>query len=379
MPVGNYSITVEGILLLFSSLYLSSRLPGDRIPSLTVLANSKAPEDILPITASCWTNLGQNTLSLSGPEPGKLVLYSQVTEGLSPVLGAETEALVTSDDSQTVKMTVKVTLKDDGVAPDNMKNDGIYSGYFTEFQVNPEESRHQVTCKVRGEDTTRVLNVTAANRAFPSRPSSTTPICCGSSGVPPDTPLSPTGTFTRSKSGGAVKFGPVDQTVSYPPGPVRDLTVDNISSQNSTFSLSFTSPGANLDKGQIKAYTIYYSNNKTMLDQLDTTSNRSLPFITTEDCDCDLHPQPPTSKVHLTLRMETFSTGEQTFFRVLLLNDADKISLSNTKGIFLPNFFIPSYPLGLTWGIAVAIFLGSMGGTFLVFGAVFWHKWYYKW
>ena len=35
--------------------------------------------------------------------------------------------------------------------------------------------------------------------------------------------------------------------------------------------------------------------------------------------------------------------------------------------------------VGLTWGIAIAIFLGSMGGTFLVAGSVMWHKWYYEW
>ena len=466
--------------------------PGASISYLTVLARSKSPPGILPITASCWTNLGQKTLTLSGPEPDKLVLYSQVTEGLSPVLGAVTEAVVTSDSTQ----SVTVALTDDGVAPDNIKNDGIYSGYFTEFHRSDAESRHQVTCRVRGDDSTRVLNVTAAHRAFPSRPSSTTPICCGSSAVPPDTPVSPTGVFTRSKSGGAVKFGKVNETDIYPPGPVRDLTLDNISSNNLTFSLSFTSPGANLNKGLIKSFRIFYSTNKTLLDHLDTTS--SLPSITTEDCHCDLQPQPPGSKVDLTLRFETFSCDEQTFFRVLLLNDANKISLSNTKGIFLPNFppgiisdlslgniqeneetfdlhftspgadynmgtiseykifysddesllsdleinspvpsvelnnlacncsldpqpprtlinltldmttlprnqmtffrvlvqdaggktslshnpvgfFIPNYPLGLTWGIAVGIFLGSMGATFLVFGAVFWHKWYYKW
>ena len=35
--------------------------------------------------------------------------------------------------------------------------------------------------------------------------------------------------------------------------------------------------------------------------------------------------------------------------------------------------------VGLTWGIAIAIVLGSMGGTFLVAGSVMWHKWYYEW
>ena len=35
--------------------------------------------------------------------------------------------------------------------------------------------------------------------------------------------------------------------------------------------------------------------------------------------------------------------------------------------------------LGLTWGVVVGIVLGSMAGTLLVAGAVFWHKKHYDW
>ena len=116
-----------------------------------MLAKSKSPEGILPITASCWTNLGQKTLTLSGPDPDKLVLYSQVMEGLSPVLGASTEAVVTSDSTQ----SVSVVLTDDGVAPDNIKNDGIYSSYYNVTNVNGE-SRYSLSCKVGGTNETTV-------------------------------------------------------------------------------------------------------------------------------------------------------------------------------------------------------------------------------
>ena len=472
----------------------SHLIPGESIPSLTILAKSKAPDNILPITASCWTNIGQRTLSLdSHSDPDKLVLYSQLMQGLNPVLDAEAVATIISDDNS----KEEIQLRDDGVAPDNVESDGVYSAYFTKFKVNAQESRHQVTCKLRGGESTTVVNLTDSQRAFPSMPSASTPICCGSSAVTEDTPRSLTGAFSRSRSGGVVKFGPVDSGNIYPPGPVRDLSLGNISAELLTFELSFTSPGAHLDEGTVKSFTIFYSTNKTELEWLDPASSLALHHVTPSDCHCNLQPQPPRDKVHLSLDFQTFSCDQKTFFRVLLINEANSMSLSNTAGIFLPNFppgnisdlslsniqenqetfdlhfttpgadfnkgtileykifysddedilsqldvnstipfvdwnnlavnssleagppttlvnltldmktftrnqqtffrvlvldlggksslsnvasfFIPNYPLGLTWGIAIAIFLGSMGATFLVVGAVFWHKWYYKW
>lgn len=35
--------------------------------------------------------------------------------------------------------------------------------------------------------------------------------------------------------------------------------------------------------------------------------------------------------------------------------------------------------VGMTWGIAIAIFIGAVGGTLLIVGTVMWHKWYYDW
>ena len=34
---------------------------------------------------------------------------------------------------------------------------------------------------------------------------------------------------------------------------------------------------------------------------------------------------------------------------------------------------------GLTGGVIAGIIIGSMGGTFLIAGAVFWHKKHYGW
>ena len=298
---------------------------------------------------------------------------SQVMEGLSPVLEADAVAVVAYEDNT----MVEIPLRDDGVAPDNVRSDGIYSAYFTQFRQSGQESRLQVSCKVEGDNTTTVVSGPAAARAFPARPSPSTPMCCGSSAVNDDTPRSPTGAFARSRSGGVIKVDPFDPaTDMYPPGPVRDLSAA-ISDDLNTLELSFTSPGGQLDLGTVQSYMIFYSSNKTDLDSLSPAS--TVAQISPSDCDCSLQPQPPRSEVKLSLNITTFTQDQKTFFRVLLLNDADKTSQSNTAGVFLPSFPVPNAPLGLTWGIAIAIFLGSMGATFLVVGAVFWHKWFYKW
>ena len=61
----------------FHILHFTSQFhQGDSIPSLTVVAKSKAPHDVLPITTSCWTNMGQRTVSF-GQEPDKLVIFRE--------------------------------------------------------------------------------------------------------------------------------------------------------------------------------------------------------------------------------------------------------------------------------------------------------------
>ena len=85
------------------------------------MVKSKAPENVLPITSNCWTNVGARDVVLTGNNVDRLVLYGQVTQGVSPVIAADLRAFVSSDGSD----EVEVILRDDGIAPDNIKSDGI--------------------------------------------------------------------------------------------------------------------------------------------------------------------------------------------------------------------------------------------------------------
>ena len=261
-------------------------------------------------------------------------------QGGNPVIAADLKALVSEGEEVT-----EIRLRDDGITPDNVKNDGIYSAYFTQFKPNQAESRHSLVCSVAGTEDTRVVNITAGqDRAFPSWPSASTPVCCGSSAVKEDTPVSPTGTFTRSRSGGVITFGKTGSDNNlYPPASIRDLKLANFDGEQ--FSLSFTSPGADLNTGIIEQFIIFYSTNNTHLDQLELDS--ILPNITTSDlaCNCSLDPVPPFQVVDLTINMTNFEMDQQFFFRVLTSDQNGKhrkTSMSNVASILLSVPALPS-------------------------------------
>ena len=128
---------------------------GADIQFLTLQIRSKAPPQTVPLTTSCWTNVGQMEVNLQGSSPDRLVLYGKVFQGVSPVIEADMKGVVTSEDNT----KVEVRMQDDGIPPDNIKNDGIYSAYFTAFKPNQRQSRHSFSIKVKGTEDTSLVHV----------------------------------------------------------------------------------------------------------------------------------------------------------------------------------------------------------------------------
>ena len=157
---------------------------GASISHLTILVKSKAPENVAPVLTNCWTSSGQEDVDLNGNNPDKLVIYGQATQGSSPVIDANIKAFISAGTDED-----ELELKDDGVAPDSIKNDGIYSAYYI-AAASSDGVRYSLTCKVGGDENTRVVNMTRQSergyfrgKALPSHPSSSTPLCCGSQAV----------------------------------------------------------------------------------------------------------------------------------------------------------------------------------------------------
>jgi len=297
---------------------------------------------------------------------------------LNPVIGASINAIVTDGTNDET-----IILVDNGIFPDTIKNDGIYSAYYNVPNV-AGKSRYSLVCKIEGTEQTSVVNSTAMSKerskSLPSHSSVSAPLCCGSVAVKDDTPISPTGVFTRSKSGGVITVQGDGQSNTYPPGPIRDLILTDLA-ENSTFTLSFTFSGDDLNTGTVQSFSIFYSNISSDLQGLDP--NSPVDFITEEmlDCDCTLDPLPPFSEKFLWVNSSFFDPEKQYYFRVLVVDNGGKTSTSNLVAFTPSPFLFPvfGYGLGLTWGIAIAIFIGAMGGTLLIAGTVMWHKWYYGW
>ena len=155
------------------------------IEYLTLLVKCKAQEDTEPILSKCWTSAGQEDLNIQGNEPDKLIIYGQVTQGANPVLNAA----ITAEISDEKGAVTTLLLKDDGLSPDTINNDGIYSGFYIPSGFTEAGSRYSLSCKISGNNETTFVNTTSTKKnddllkSFPSKPTSTTPMCCGSQGI----------------------------------------------------------------------------------------------------------------------------------------------------------------------------------------------------
>ena len=101
----------------------------------------------------------------------------------------------------------------------------------------------------------------------------------------------------------------------YPPGPIRDLIIlDNIEGQ--TFNMSFTSPGDDLNSGYLNKYRVFYSQNKTELQNLNPSSNVSSITQDMMSSNASMESIPPFSNVILNIESNNFNTNTEYSFRV---------------------------------------------------------------
>ena len=148
-----------------------------------------------------------------------------------------------------------------------------------------------------------------------------------------ETPVEATGIFERSKSGGVITVHGISGDNMYPPGPIRDLRVVDTGLD---LEMNFTCPGEDLFTGIISQINIYFSNNKTDLQELTPSSNVST--VTQEMINMgDLHPQQPHDVVNLRLSSSFFEAGTSYSFRVMAVDEGEKFSMSNIVSV------IPEY------------------------------------
>nr|XP_012321957.1 epithelial chloride channel protein-like [Aotus nancymaae] len=80
----------------------------------------------LPVIATAHMN--RNTAHYPSP----MIVYARVSQGFLPVLGINVTAIIENEDGRQVTLE----LWDNGAGADTVKNDGIYSRYFTDYDRN---------------------------------------------------------------------------------------------------------------------------------------------------------------------------------------------------------------------------------------------------
>ncbi|XP_041461485.1 calcium-activated chloride channel regulator 1-like [Lytechinus variegatus] len=124
-----------------------------------------------------------------------------------------------------------------------MKDDGAYSGCFTDFRNN---GRHDVKVNVLGY-------IDVEGGSWRERRSADS-----SDSVPAAAP-----SFMRTASGGVFKVEGYDPEAPdiLPPSRIHDLVYTSFSYDNSTVTLSWTAVGDDLDQGTASRYELRYSTN----------------------------------------------------------------------------------------------------------------------
>ncbi|NP_001267545.1 chloride channel accessory 1 gene 3 L homeolog precursor [Xenopus laevis] len=231
-----------------------------------VVTSMAADENVPPITVNAHMNRDNNRF----PEP--MVVYASVNQGLLPVVNANVTAIIESVKGKSVTLE----LWDNGAGADTVRNDGIYSRYFTEFDENGRYS-----LKVRVENSKMKSRL-----ALPRSRALYIPgfVENGQVGLNPSRPVINDdelnlGEFSRTASGGSFVVNnivPGDRH-DYKPDKVTDL---DARIEGKTIVLTWTATGDDLDQGLVSGYDLRMNTNPSELrnnfDNSTTVNTSSL-------------------------------------------------------------------------------------------------------
>nr|XP_034978697.1 calcium-activated chloride channel regulator 1-like [Zootoca vivipara] len=226
---------------------------GAQVISIAVTTRA-ASASVPPLIVKPYTKSDTNKF------PSPVVIYAEVSQGFLPVIGAKVTATVEPE----IGTPVELELYDDGSGADILKNDGIYSRYFTSFRGN---GRHNIKVRVQGKDQT-LRRSRRQSQAFyvagvieedgeitmnPPKPE------------PTDDELQANlGSVSRIASGGSfvVSGVPLGGTITdvLPPSQITDLEV-KLAEDDDHFCLAWTAPGNDYDTGKAERYEIKMSEN----------------------------------------------------------------------------------------------------------------------
>ncbi|XP_075837277.1 calcium-activated chloride channel regulator 3A-1-like [Microtus pennsylvanicus] len=290
--------------------------------TVTVTTRAKSPTT-LPVIATA--HMSQDTARYPSP----MIVYARVSQGFLPVLGANVMAIIEAEDGH------QVTLKlwDNGAGADTLKNDGIYSRYFTEYHGN---GRYSLKVKAQARKHITKLHLKQPNKSLyipgyiengqitlnPPRPEV------------PEATEAPVEDFSRLTSGGSftVSGAPPggNHTHVFPPSKVTDLKAKF---EGDHIHLTWTAPGEVLDKGKAQRYIIRMSQHSQDLQE----DFKNATLVNT----ASLRPKEAGSKENFEFKPETLKIENGTKFYVVIQASNEANLTSEVSNIAQAVKFIP--------------------------------------
>uniref|UniRef100_A0A2K5XBF3 Uncharacterized protein n=2 Tax=Mandrillus leucophaeus TaxID=9568 RepID=A0A2K5XBF3_MANLE len=214
---------------------------------------ARSPTTLPVITTA---HISQNTAHYPSP----MIVYARVSQGFLPVLGINVTAIIENEDGHQVTLE----LWDNGAGADTVKNDGIYSRYFTDYhgngryslKVHAQARKNTARLSQQQNKALYIPGYAENGKIIPNLPKPE---------VKEDVAEAEMEGFSRFASGGSFTVSVVppngNHSQVFPPGKIVDL---DAKFQGDRIQLSWTAPGKVLDKGRADSYVIRTS--KHVLD-----------------------------------------------------------------------------------------------------------------
>ncbi|KAF1596769.1 UNVERIFIED_CONTAM: Calcium-activated chloride channel regulator 1, partial [Eudyptes pachyrhynchus] len=287
--------------------------------AISVTATSRAAySDVPPVNIAAHMNRANRAFN-------PVVVHAEVSQGFLPVLGATVIATIEKDGAAAVTLE----LLDNGAGADTMKNDGIYSRYFTSLQGT---GRYSLKVNAHGRNTTTRLSL-KRNRALSLLGYRENGKIYMNAPRPKfaDKEIKVNlGSFSRISTSSLVVNTGGDSAPIYPPCKVTDL---HAHIENKTIVLSWTAPGGDLDNGKADHYIIKSSGNLLDLrNHFDhaTSVNSS-----------NLIPKEAGREESFKIKLENFIIKNDTviYFAIRAVDDTNLIS--EVSNIAQTTWFVP--------------------------------------
>ncbi|XP_046351113.2 calcium-activated chloride channel regulator 4A-like [Haliotis rufescens] len=266
----------------------------------------------VPVEVETWTSS-----KLYDYAQGRgVVVYTHVHQGYSPIIRAKVE--VTGS-----KVGVPLILLDNGILPDNTRDDGVYSNSRYSLEVKVESVEGQTAVVRAGSQSGRTLSV------FQN--------------VTPPVVLEPVELFSRASSPGAIEVSGHDPTVDqFNPGRVTDLDIVMQDAGLRTLALTWTAPGDDLNEGTVAKYEVRVA--ETFLSLRDNFT-QALLFSSEDVVKGSIDPVPAGSIQNVTLRLPSIWSSDFFVIGLIALDEANRQSdLSNFCSTTFKPITVPQRP-----------------------------------